>query len=461
MDDLNYITQSLSSMLHAFHYTVKFGKASGLEVNFSKSSGMFVNKRNVFSVSQLPGITWSENIEVLKICHGSENIIMKQWNEVLNDFKKSLQYYGATAFTYNAKTIISRSFLLPKLSYLSMVYPIPKRIGQAIDKLLIRFIASFLPVAKYTEREIDSRMFEFAAPIFLGGIQIDHVALHANLFLIKIAMDYVQYLERKEPLPDRLYFLEYNIGFHLCCLLKFPVNNCTPHAPVPNIVYAQVLELIKMYGISREELLKGSVNLIYKRIVIENRRGVSSLNCHRVMAKYLPSYLQTFNYKLNHDLLPVKTMFREYALDNDSVCYFCAIGPESILHVFATCEKLKFLWTFMSKVHFLLTTTHFDYEISRNNFQIDLTTVACAGPYEKVLVYFTSVTNHTLWKIRNDIRYEFKSFNKWNVIQKIIRSIGSRKNWERNLSDSFKIPHIEELYNAVTFVSHLFPFDNG
>ena len=42
MDDLNYITQSLSSMLHAFHYTVKFGKASGLEVNFSKSSGMFV-----------------------------------------------------------------------------------------------------------------------------------------------------------------------------------------------------------------------------------------------------------------------------------------------------------------------------------------------------------------------------------------------------------------------------------
>ena len=179
------------------------------------------------------------------------------------------------------------------------------------------------------------------------------------------------------------------------------------------------------------------------------------------MAKYLPSYLQTFNYKLSHELLPVKTMFREYALDNDTVCYYCGIGPESIVHIFATCEKLKFLWTFMTKVHFLLTTTHFDYEISRHNFQIDLTTVACKGTYERTLVYFTSITNHTLWKIRNDIRYNARTFNKWEVIQKIIRTIGGRKNMEPNLSDSYRIPHINELYNAVTFVSRLFPFDNG
>ena len=61
----------------------------------------------------------------------------------------------------------------------------------------------------------------------------------------------------------------------------------------------------------------------------------------RIFAKGLPSYLQTFNYKLYKNILPVKTMFTEYALDTDSRCYFCDVGPESIWHLFGTCEKLK------------------------------------------------------------------------------------------------------------------------
>ena len=65
------------------------------------------------------------------------------------------------------------------------------------------------------------------------------------------------------------------------------------------------------------------------------------------MAKYLPSYLQTFNYKLSHELLPVKTMFREYALDNDSRCTFCEIGLETTLHMFGLCEKLEIVWRFL------------------------------------------------------------------------------------------------------------------
>ena len=58
----------------------------------------------------------------------------------------------------------------------------------------------------------------------------------------------------------------------------------------------------------------------------------------------MPSYLQSFNYKLNNNLLPVSTMFREYALDNNSCCLFCSVGPESIFHMFGSCEKLTVLW---------------------------------------------------------------------------------------------------------------------
>ena len=154
-------------------------------------------------------------------------------------------------------------------------------------------------------------------------------------------------------------------------------------------------------------------------------------------------------------------MFREYALDNDSVCYFCLIGPESIFHMFGSCEKLKFLWDFMSKVHFSLTMKHFDYAQPRRNLRIDLSTVPCVENYEKTLVYFCSVINYTLWRVRNDIRYKFESFNEWVVIKKIIRSIGARKNMEHKLSDSFKVPFLVDLYNSIVFVSQLYPFDNG
>ena len=53
MDDANFVTQSLSSVLSAIFYIKKFSKASGLEMNLSKTSGMFVNKRNLFNVSHL------------------------------------------------------------------------------------------------------------------------------------------------------------------------------------------------------------------------------------------------------------------------------------------------------------------------------------------------------------------------------------------------------------------------
>ena len=49
MDDLSCVTQSLSSLLNTVFYIKKFGKASRLEINMGKSSGIFFNKNNVFS----------------------------------------------------------------------------------------------------------------------------------------------------------------------------------------------------------------------------------------------------------------------------------------------------------------------------------------------------------------------------------------------------------------------------
>ena len=90
----------------------------------------------------------------------------------------------------------------------------------------------------------------------------------------------------------------------------------------------------------------------------------------------MPSYLQSFNFKLHNNYLPLNTLFRNYSLDNDTTCYFCGVGPESIFHVFGTCEKLKPLWKIASQtVNELTSATNFDFLKLRLNLILDFVNV--------------------------------------------------------------------------------------
>ena len=150
-----------------------------------------------------------------------------------------------------------------------------------------------------------------------------------------------------------MYFVEYNIGIKLSQLFKLQVNNCTVHTDQPCEVYGHILEIIKRYSITSDELLKGSIGLIYKRIILQMNPEFPNMNFNRIFCKVLPSYLQSYNFKLYHNFLPVSTVFRQYALDNDTTCCFCNVGPESIFHVFGSCEKLKILWDIVTGVSYV------------------------------------------------------------------------------------------------------------
>ena len=106
---------------------------------------------------------------------------------------------------------------------------------------------------------------------------------------------------------------------------------------------------------------------------------------------YLPSYLQSFNFKLHNNLLPVRTMFQEYALDTDSRCMFCRVGPETTFHLFGTCEKLKTVWDFLTSVIFLLTDERFNFRQYRVNLKLDLTGISNINRlYERTIICFQS-----------------------------------------------------------------------
>ena len=154
-------------------------------------------------------------------------------------------------------------------------------------------------------------------------------------------------------------------------------------------------------------------------------------------------------------------MFQEYALDNDSRCGFCDIGPESIFHLFGTCEKLKHVWEVLKEAVSLLFDIHFDFKQHRIDLHLDLCNINCNPLHEKTLIYLNSVVNYSIWKMRNDVRYKSESFDQKILLKKVLRSIGGRRNIDRELSPSHQLPYIKELYEAMVVAYHAFPFDNG
>ena len=132
-----------------------------------------------------------------------------------------------------------------------------------------------------------------------------------------------------EELPCNLYFVEYNLGFQLSNYFNIPYNNNTSHAATPNECYSNIFQTIRHHHITLKELTEGSINSIYRRIIYDYNRTMINFKSYRILCKVLPSYLQSFNYKVHFNLLPVKSIFREWQLDNDSCCYFCKIGPET------------------------------------------------------------------------------------------------------------------------------------
>ena len=87
--------------------------------------------------------------------------------------------------------------------------------------------------------------------------------------------------------------------------------------------------------ITGDELLKGRIKPIYERIIYEKTNHRFSIDWGRLHVKVLPNYLKTFNYRAAKDILPFKTKFVDFNLDNDSRCNFCNLHGDTAFHMFS------------------------------------------------------------------------------------------------------------------------------
>ena len=78
-----------------------------------------------------------------------------------------------------------------------------------------------------------------------------------------------------------------------------------------------------------------------------------------------------------------------------------------------------------------------------------------------LLLYLHTVINHQLWKLRNNCVHENARFDHQSLISKVIRSVGSRKNFQQKMiSSRKKIPRIDELFTSMVTLKNI-TFDNG
>ena len=229
-------------------------------------------------------------------------------------------------------------------------------------------------------------------------------------------------------------------------------------------VYDMICWMMERGMVDIDDFLLGSVSCIYRKIVSKLNMAKSKSKYYRLLSNVLPSYLQSFNFKLHNNLLPVATLSREYALDNGSCCLFCSVGPESIFHLFGTCEKLQKIWNMISEAVFCVTQKQFDFVELRKNLLVDLVSVNLGkdSKVENFLIYLNSVVNYSIWKVRNEIKFNFKTFKCSDIIQKIIRTTRARKAVDHKLIENKRIPFLGDFCSVFLIICRkYYPFDNG
>ena len=441
---LNVTTSSLST-LRIFYHLDDFRKVSGLKVNMGKTNGYFFNKSGLISLDHLPlpSTNWNVNLRILGIPYGNGHFVTQYWKDIVQDIRSCLFDYNNVYTTFDAKSIITKSLILPKVSYIATVLDIPLKIKNSLESMIFKMV---IPKGKTYMSLVD-----LAQKRNFGGYNIDHISIHATVFSLIPIFKYVKSKIENIPLTKEQFFIEYNLGIYLANLLKIPLNNRTPHRLTPMKPYANILKFLREMHITKEDLIGGRVKTVYEKIIFSK----NSVHCNfpkwsRLHSEVLPNYLKTFNYKASVEILPCKTKFVEFGLDTDSRCNFCQLHPDTIPHMFCNCSVLLPIWKILDEIMKSLKFT-FCFTHSREVCNYDLKGSRIKKDEEALVIYLNSIVNYKVWKFNMDIQYDGFVFTPKKFFSSLVKTIESRKIMElsERMKHCQKIVGIDKLSDAV------------
>jgi len=127
-DDVTIIAANTSSVKQVFFTLQKFEAAATIRINFAKTHGLFTAVNT--NTNMLPPIQWTNRaLDLLGTAIGVHESVASMWDKCLRKLKASARHHISFFLSWHAKVQIVKSKMLPLVTYLASVYPIPSKVA--------------------------------------------------------------------------------------------------------------------------------------------------------------------------------------------------------------------------------------------------------------------------------------------------------------------------------------------
>jgi len=210
----------MSSVNEAFFLLSAFQKASGLKLNLSKTQGLYCNRS--MPPSSSTNIAWTNQcIRAIGATISTAPNITSEWQQILNKYKTITTQLSSLPSTYNAKSLLSKTKILPTIYYTACMYPLSTRLKREITETLETYVAG--------NSQLIIPMHILQLPLSSGGYNVANIPLYCSLFFLKLVYEYCKHREQKTQISTQTAFTEYHIGHQLSSIYRLPFRNSFPH----------------------------------------------------------------------------------------------------------------------------------------------------------------------------------------------------------------------------------------
>ena len=429
-DDLTLTLVGSPSVCLAFEIIERFSEATGLKLNMEKTQGMMVGSS--CTDDRLPPINWqNQSIKILGFRVGNVNP-RTIWHDSLEGLRKQKLLINVPFQTWQAKSLLAKSKLLPQITYNAHAYPLDTTTRNTIETEFLNYLTN--------NPTISLSMRSLQRPINDGGIKFPNPITYCDLFYISNLLQYFKTREKNTPFNTETYLIEFEIGLTLSKMYNLPKLNYIPHRDHPTPYYQKTIQILKQYKISLQELTKEKIRQIYNRLSYPDKRpsDQETFRWKLVTSSILLNYLKTFNYRTVRHLLPFSP--------EPSECALCLQLQDTAVHVFAKCSLTRQLWMNLQKVLNVITQTTFPLDdLTPLNFYIRTQ----FGNFTETIALLFTATNYCIWQTRlrrlNTELQNLKPVNYKLILAKIFNhiSIREKKEKKRNMIRSMWIPSIQ------------------
>ena len=419
-DDLTLTLVGSSSVCLAFEIIQRFSEATGLKLNMEKTQGMMVGSS--CTDDRLPSINWqNQSIKILGFQIGNVNI-RTIWHDSLEGLRKQKLLINVPFQTWQAKSLLAKSKLLPQITYNAHTYPLDVTSQKLIETEFLNYLTN--------NSTISLSMRSLQRPINDGGIKFPNPVTYCDLFYISNLFQYFKIRKKTTPFNTESYLIEFEIGLTLSKMYNLPILNHIPLRDYPTPYYQKTIQILKEYEITVEELTNGKIRQIYNQISYPDKRlsRQETFRWKLVTQNILPNYLKTFNYRTVRNLLPFNPEPGE--------CALCQKFQGSAVHVFARCSITRQIWTILQDVFDNITETTFPLEnLTPLNFFVPIQ----FENFTESIALILTVTNYCFWQARkkqlNSDSLKMETVKPSNVLAMIFNHIKIREKRESSLTD--------------------------